>query len=131
MASGVSAGITQGSSGVIAAATSMATNAIFAAKQALGIASPSKVFEGFGSMSALGFAEGFAGGAPTVAATSAGAVTPSLSGGGGNTVNQVNNFDTTVNEAESAAATAKQMKRQQLLQMASSFEQMALELGTT
>jgi predicted RNase H-like HicB family nuclease len=51
-------GITGGASGVLTAITNVATGAIKAAKRALGIASPSKVFAELGGYTAEGFAEG-------------------------------------------------------------------------
>ncbi len=55
---GLVAGITGGGSEVINAIVSVAKNAIKAAKSALGIASPSKVFADIGGFTAEGFAQG-------------------------------------------------------------------------
>jgi hypothetical protein len=51
-------GITGGAAGVLTAVTNVATGAIRAAKSALGIASPSKVFAELGGYTAEGFADG-------------------------------------------------------------------------
>ena len=80
-------------------------------------------------MSAIGFAQGM---------ESVNAI-PSLQGtaqlapgrGGATSVNQTNVFETSVNEAASAASTAAEIKKQQLLQMAIAFERPALELGVS
>jgi hypothetical protein len=127
MSKGLAGGISSGRSSVVAAMVATAMAAINAAKRALGIASPSKVFAYMGKMSALGYADGMA----SVDAM------PSLQGsarlgvpmGGAPVINQSNVFETSVNEAASAAATASEIKKQQLLQMASAFERAALELG--
>jgi phage-related protein len=109
------------------AISSLIKSAIAQAAGGLKISSPSKVFEYMGKMTAVGFAEGVEG----VDAM------PSLQGsarlgvpmGGAPVINQSNVFETSVNEAASAAATASEIKKQQLLQMASAFERAALELG--
>jgi hypothetical protein len=61
---GLVAGITGGASTVVSAITGVATSAIGAAKDALGIHSPSKVFADIGDNTAAGFAEGVEEGAP-------------------------------------------------------------------
>lgn len=58
--SGLVGGILSGASAVIDAIVGVARSAIDAAKSALGIASPSKVFEGLGAFTAEGFASGVA-----------------------------------------------------------------------
>ena len=55
---GIVSGITSGASKVIAAIIGVAKGAIAAAKSALGIASPSKVFEGIGANTGAGMAKG-------------------------------------------------------------------------
>jgi hypothetical protein len=55
---GLVSGITAGAGAVIAAVTGIAGGAISAAKSALGISSPSKVFAGIGGFTAEGFAGG-------------------------------------------------------------------------
>lgn len=63
IASGIASGIRSGSSLITAAAQSAARNALSAAKQALGIHSPSRVFrEQVGKMIPLGMAEGIGAG---------------------------------------------------------------------
>lgn len=60
LAAGLAAGIRSGVSGVINAAASLASNALRAAKNALGIHSPSRVFrDEVGKMAAIGLEEGF------------------------------------------------------------------------
>lgn len=60
LAAGLAAGIRNGASSVINAAASLASSALRAAKNALGIHSPSKVFrDEVGKMAALGLEEGF------------------------------------------------------------------------
>ncbi len=126
MTKGLAGGITAGRSAVVSAMVATATAAITAAKRALGIASPSKVFAYMGKMSALGYAEGMqsVNAIPSLQGSAQLAV-----GGGAPVINQSNVFETSVNEAASAAATASEIKKQQLLQMASAFERAALELG--
>jgi len=126
MTKGLAGGITAGQSAVVSAMVATATAAITAAKRALGIASPSKVFAYMGKMSALGYAEGMqsVNAIPSLQGSAQLAV-----GGGAPVINQSNVFETSVNEAASAAATASEIKKQQLLQMASAFERAALELG--
>lgn len=55
---GLAAGVTAGATEVINAIISVASSAIGAAKKALGIASPSKVFADIGGFTAEGFAQG-------------------------------------------------------------------------
>jgi hypothetical protein len=72
---GVAAGINAGASKAIGAAASMARGALKAAKDALGIASPSKEFHIMGEDSAEGYEEGWWSKAPEVAKTTAAVVT--------------------------------------------------------
>lgn len=62
MIAGLVAGITGGAGKVVAALGGVVKAAITSAKNALGIASPSKVFEGLGDMTAAGFSQGVEGG---------------------------------------------------------------------
>lgn len=55
---GLVSGITSGASAVISSIVGVASSAIDAAKSALGIASPSKVFEEMGAFTSVGFAQG-------------------------------------------------------------------------
>lgn len=55
---GLASGITGAAGAVVGAITGAVRGAINSAKSLLGIASPSKVFEGFGDMTGLGFVEG-------------------------------------------------------------------------
>jgi len=129
--SGIVSGILAGASAVVEALGGVVDAAISSVKSKLGIASPSKVFAGIGKMTAVGYAQGVEAEGPTVAAASAGMVTPKAPAGGGPvTVNQTNNSDITVNEAESASATAKEVKKQQALAFADAMERLALEMGT-
>jgi len=125
---GIPAGIKAGASAVVSSIVSVAKSAVSAAKKALGISSPSKVFASIGKMSALGYAEGMQSVNAVPSLQGSAQLAPGL-GGGGATVNQTNVFETSVNEAASAAATASEIKKQQLLQMAAAFERAALELG--
>lgn len=125
---GIPAGIKAGASAVVSSIVSVAKSAIGAAEKVLGIGSPSKVFGYFGEMSALGFAKGMESVDAVPSLQGSAQLAPGL-GGGGATVNQTNVFETSVNEAASAAATASEIKKQQLLQMAAAFERAALELG--
>lgn len=86
--SGVVSGIVGGASAVVSAATNMATSAITAAKRALGIASPSKVFGSIGANVVAGYADAVESGTPTVTSAVESLVeppsspTPVLSAGG-------------------------------------------------
>lgn len=81
---GLADGITGGGSKVISALGGVVQSAITAAKQKLGIASPSKVFEKLGGFTAEGFAGGVEDGAGAAqAATQAMVEAPSAGGGGG------------------------------------------------
>lgn len=81
---GLADGITGGASKVISALGGVVQSAITAAKQKLGIASPSKVFEKLGGFTAEGFAGGVEDGAGAAqAATQAMVEAPSAGGGGG------------------------------------------------
>jgi len=126
--SGIVKGISSGASSVVSSIVSVAKSAIGAATKVLGIGSPSKVFGYLGKMSALGYAEGMQSVNAVPSLQGSVQLAPGL-GGGGATVNQTNVFETSVNEAASAAATASEIKKQQLLQMAAAFERAALELG--
>jgi tape measure domain-containing protein len=130
--SGIVSGILSGASAVVEAISTTVTDAIAAAKSLLGESSPSKVFKAIGKNTAIGFAQGISSEAPMVAAASSGMVRPTGGSGGGGptTVHQSNNFDTTVNEAESAATTAKEVQRLNMLAMAANMERLALELGS-
>ena len=121
-------GILAKGSKVASAMASVARSAVAAARSVLDFGSPSKVFEHMGAMSALGFAQGIEGGAPKIGAMSAGAVAPSV-GGGGATINQSNSSTFNVTEAQSAEETARMVKKMQLLEKASAFEQMAIEIA--
>jgi hypothetical protein len=125
---GLATGIKGGQSSVIASIIAVVKAAIAAARSALGTRSPSKVFGYLGKMSAMGYAEGMSSmnAIPSLQGTAQ--LSPGMGGGGG-TFNQTNVFETSVNEAASAAATAAEIKKQQLLQMAAAFERAALELG--
>ena len=129
MINGRVAGIKAGAGAVVDAITGVASSAVSAAKGALGISSPSSIFENMGAMSALGYEKGFEGASAGIPAMSAGAVAPAFGGGGANvTQNNANTFNVT--EAQSAEDTARMIKRMQLLEMASAFEQMAVEVGS-
>ncbi len=67
---------------VLSAITGLATGAITAAKKALGIASPSKVFAEIGMDTAAGMEEGVDGGASDVQGSMESLVAPPASGGG-------------------------------------------------
>jgi hypothetical protein len=127
MINGLVAGIKGAAGAVVNAITGVVSGGISAAKSALGIASPSKVFENMGAMSALGYEEGFADVGASIPAMSASAVAPSI--GGGSSVTQNNSSTFNVTEAQSAEDTARMVKRMQLTEMASAFEQMAVEVG--
>jgi len=129
MTDGMVAGIKGGQSSVVASMLSVVKAAITAAKSALGTRSPSKVFNHLGQMSAIGFAQGMesVNAIPSLQGTAQ--LAPGL--GGATSVNQTNVFETSVNEAASAASTAAEIKKQQLLQMAIAFERAALELGVS
>lgn len=129
MMAGLVAGIKAAAGAVVSAITGVVSSGIDAAKGALGISSPSKVFENMGAMSALGYEEGFADVGASIPAMSAGAVAPSFGGGGGANVTQNNSNTFNVTEAQSAEDTARMVKRMQLMEMASAFEQMAVEIG--
>jgi len=127
MTDGLVAGIKGGQSSVVSSMLSVVKAAITAARSALGTRSPSKVFSHLGQMSAIGFAQGMesVNAIPSLQGTAQ--LAPGL--GGAASVNQTNVFETSVNEAASAASTAAEIKKQQLLQMAIAFERAALELG--
>lgn len=135
---GIAQGIVSGASSVVSAATTMAMGAIQAAKSALGISSPSKVFAEFGQQSATGFQQGITGQSGATTSASAGAVQPSevLSsaagagvggnrGGGSVSVN----LNIEIVGGESATATAEAVKRMALDGLASAIEQIATEQG--
>lgn len=94
---GLVSGITAGGDAVIKAMTGVVDGAVNAAKSALGIASPSKVFAEIGTNTAEGMSQGVDTGAASVqgslesmvsppAATEAAAPAASSGGGGGNTI---------------------------------------------
>lgn len=84
MLQGLADGITGGGSKVISALGGVVQSAITTAKQKLGIASPSKVFEKLGGFTAEGFAGGVEDGAGAAqAATQAMVEAPAAGGGGG------------------------------------------------
>ncbi len=98
MVKGLADGITGGGASVLAASTGVADGAIKAAKKALGIASPSRVFAEIGGQSADGMVQGVEAKAsdvsssleamvapPALPAPSAPSATPGVSSGGGNT----------------------------------------------
>lgn len=89
MIEGLAGGIRGAAGSVLSALTGVVKGAINSAKSLLGIASPSKVFEGLGDMTAQGFAEGVEGGerqtqtalgAMTAAPATAGAPTTAAAG---------------------------------------------------
>jgi len=133
LVSGIASGIWAGASAVISAATSVASSAIAAAKSALGIASPSKVFEGMGVNVAEGMQQGIQAGSPGIDSAVAGMVDPGKVGGSSNTV--TNNTKTTVpvsmtvNAAEEPEATAAAIKNMLISELSGTFEQIALEIG--
>jgi hypothetical protein len=128
MMAGLVEGIKAAAGAVVKAITGVVGAGIDAAKGALGMNSPSKVFAHMGAMSALGYEEGFTDVGANIPAMSASAVAPSFGGGGANvTQNNSNTFNVT--EAQSAEDTARMVKRMQLMEMASAFEQMAVEIG--
>lgn len=129
MMDGLVKGIKSAAGAVVSSVTGVVGNAISSAKALLGIASPSKVFESMGAMSALGYQQGFGDVGASIPAMSASAVAPSF-GRGGNNVTQTNNNTFNVTEAQSAEETARMVKRMQLLEMANAFEQMAIEVGS-
>jgi hypothetical protein len=84
--SGIANGISSGAGKIISAAKDAALDALNAAKRALGIASPSKVFEmEIGQNIAIGMAKGITRSAPMVAA--AGATLGRAAQAGANTTN--------------------------------------------
>lgn len=99
MIAGFAQGIASGAGAVVDAIVGAAKGAIGAAKAALGISSPSKVFAGLGHFTAKGFAQGIDAGndnavaAATDMATSAagGAAGAVASGGGGGSSSSVSN----------------------------------------
>lgn len=72
MIDGLIGGIEGGAAGVVDALVGAVTSAVDAAKAALGISSPSKVFEALGGHTSAGFAQGITGGAPDVHAAAGG-----------------------------------------------------------
>lgn len=80
--SGIVGGIKAGASKVVSAITNVATSAIDAAKEALDINSPSKVFEDIGGQTAAGFAGGVDDGAPEASAAMESMVAPPAANGG-------------------------------------------------
>jgi hypothetical protein len=76
-------GITGGATAVVNAMTGVVTGGIDAAKNLLGIASPSKVFEGIGGHTAAGFAAGVEGGASDAQGALEAMVAPPATGAGG------------------------------------------------
>jgi hypothetical protein len=80
---GLADGITGGGAAVIDALTDVVNGAINKAKSLLGIASPSKVFEGLGGFTAEGFASGVDSGASDAQAALEAMVAPPPTGGAG------------------------------------------------
>jgi hypothetical protein len=135
---GITSGISSGASSVASAITSVAKSAIAAAKGALGISSPSRVFAGIGGFTAQGFAMGIdqgssdvrdaaaamAGGAvsgATVAASlrasndNASAISggaPGSRGGGGIVINGLNVNQDAIKINPAADATPDQVRAQ-------------------
>lgn len=112
MLQGLADGITGGASKVIAALGGVVTNAIGAAKQKLGIASPSKVFAKLGAFTAEGFAGGVDDGAGDAQAAVQSMVAPPAAGGrgagGGVTVGNVT-FNITGRDADEIAQKVKEI----------------------
>lgn len=117
IAGGLASGVTAGGPEIAAAVTQAANDAVRAAKVALGIASPSKVFAGIGRYGALGLAKGMNDNAGVVADAGASMASASVggaagamgsaagsSGGGGSAPVQIN---ITINPA--AGSTAAQV----------------------
>ena len=83
IAGGLAAGVTAGGPEIAAAVTQAANDAVTAAKVALGIASPSKVFAGVGKWGALGMAKGMNDNAGVVADAGASMAGASVGGAAG------------------------------------------------
>jgi phage-related protein len=86
IAAGMARGIGQGTPAIQSSIYAAVNAAILAARQALGIASPSKVFDAIGQFAGAGLAQGFGAAEPTVAAAAgqmaASSVAPAARGAG-------------------------------------------------
>jgi trimeric autotransporter adhesin len=120
MIDGLTGGLVSSAPKVIAAITGLAGNAVKAAKSALGIASPSKVFAEIGGYTAEGMSQGVDDGAGAVQGSLESLVAPpaaqagspaagASAGGGGNT------FQITINAAGGAAQDIANAVREVLL----------------
>jgi tape measure domain-containing protein len=131
LSSGMADGIKGGLSSVVQAATDVATSAITAAKNALGIASPSKVFMGLGKQVAMGMEEGIVAGTPAVSAAASGIVNPAAGTGGGTTQNisAPAKINMTIQGSDDPQATAAAVAATLEAKISGMFESAALQVG--
>ncbi len=125
-------GIKNAGPAAVGALKDVVNSAVNAAKSALGIASPSKVFEELGEFSAEGFAQGIAGQAGNVQGVSAGALSPgpavtAAAGGVGGGVNVESTI--VVQGAGDAAEVAAMVKTVFLSEVGDAVAQIASEVG--
>lgn len=131
---GIVDGITSGASEVVTAITNVATQAIQAAKEALDISSPSKVFEEMGRNIDRGLAGGVRAEQGLVAASTAQTVQAATSSAAG-VVNHISarvsqgNQTFHVSGATSPEATAKAIQAIQLGDLAAALEQLGASMG--
>ena len=132
--SGWISAIVSGASAAVSAVVDFAVNVVNAAKDALGISSPSKVFEDIGVNVTAGLEEGITGGAPRVSAATAGVVDPNAIaalGPGGNITNLSAKSTATINVqgAGDPGEVAIQVKDILVDELAGTFEQLNIEVS--
>lgn len=131
---GLVTGITSGATAVINAVTGVATGAIDAAKKALGIASPSKVFAEIGAFTAEGMEQGIDRNSGSVEAAMTDLATPpdaAQQGGGGggreSAASAGHTFQITIQAAGGTAEDIAEKVRQVIIDIT---EGAAIQLGT-
>lgn len=128
MIDGIVEGIRSGTSSVIQAVRNLATSATGAFRSALGIASPSSVFAGFGLNVAQGVSQGVDMGRPTVEDSVAGLVEVPQGGGVGGSV-AVSIGDVVVNAG--ASNDPRELAVAFRDELASILEGVSIEMGAT
>jgi len=129
---GIIQGLTGGVSGVIMAIVDIARKAIGAAKGALAVKSPSKVFENIGANVAAGMEQGIAAGAPAVSAAAAGMINPSRMANAGGTTQNISapaKIGITIQDSGDPQATAAAVAATLEARVAGMFQAATLQVG--
>jgi len=132
LTTGLKSGIQSGKASVITAAVDVAKSAISAAKRALGIGSPSKVFAGIGKDVAIGMQRGITAGSQDVSMAAAKMIDPAKIGGGGGNTQHIQaraNVPITIQAAEDPEATAAAVQRSLRASVVGLFEDAAIQVS--